>query len=457
MGHKKDKEILELLKDRVIEKDRHLEEKEVHNSTKEALAEMTALSKNEVDKIYRDVVIEVREKQRKKRKITIIIGSVLVLLAVIIIPIALKEEIPPITFTEDFNDNSNGWEFTDTKLSQTYYENNEYVIESVEDDGTVKYINHTFEFPQNFVIEAKFQRIDGEHTEGFGMHIGENENTLTYFFIRADKNYRYGTKIENDWKTNTSWNNNSNIKKENKEYNIIKIVVKANNFDYFINDEKAVSGDFLDIKPKMFSLAVVGTQKVAYNYIKITNSDNKKIIYDSNFEQSPEDWKIKKDFKKKSEFKDGKYLITTNKTDYCYWAKNWIPEKFTNKEFEIKLDAISLSKEKCKCNYGFMLIYDSDNYFAFEIKDNKTARLLVNNSGKYTYKGNYKEFRKTNNSIQIQIKVEKRKVTLKINNILIDKVNRNYLYKRALERMALRVCDKHTVAFDKLELIELKQ
>lgn len=68
MGQKKNEKILELLRKRVIAKDRQLENLAYREATKEALSEMTSLSDAEVEKIYLQVKLEVEEREKKRIK-----------------------------------------------------------------------------------------------------------------------------------------------------------------------------------------------------------------------------------------------------------------------------------------------------------------------------------------------------------------------------------------------------
>ena len=458
MGHKKDQKILELLKDRVIERDNQIERSQVHSSTKEALAELTSLSKSEVDEIYLQVVAEVTQKQKKRRQIIIFSTVVLLLAALIIAPIIVKKLRPALTFVENFDTNEKLWSFSDTYLSGVYYENSNFIVESEVDNESVKYLDMIFNFPKNFTLQVKAKRLGGDHVEGYGFYLGADANNFSYFFVRSDRKKRYGTCAKGEWITSTDWELSDAIKIKDEETNILKVVGIGNDFVFYANDEKVWTKDFYKIENKKLSLAVVGKQKIAYEEVLIIDNDKKDTVYFTNFDQVvPEFVADERSYLKKSEFKDGKYILSVNSPDYCYWAENWLPTEFTKiEEFQIKLYARSLSKERPQANYGFMLMFDTDNFFAFEVKANKFGRIVVCNAKEYTHIGSYIEFRTNNEPVEFQVDVLENEIIFSANGVKIEKIPRNYLYTSDFNKLALRACDIQSVSFDRLEITEIK-
>jgi len=79
-GNKKEEKILELLRKRVLEKDKELAHKEYLNATKEALVEMTTLSEAEVNEIYHQIENEIEAQKIKKRIIFFVSAIFLIFL-----------------------------------------------------------------------------------------------------------------------------------------------------------------------------------------------------------------------------------------------------------------------------------------------------------------------------------------------------------------------------------------
>lgn len=136
-----------------------------------------------------------------------------------------------------------------------------------------------------------------------------------------------------------------------------------------------------------YSLAVGGTQKIAFDNLIITNSDTKEVIYSNTFDKEQEPWVNKTNYTRKAEFKSGSYEISSNLDKNCIWAQSWFPENFKeNKNYEIILDAEILKPEKSSV-VSLMFMRDNTNYICFEVFDGKMARIFSRIEGKEQYIG----------------------------------------------------------------------
>ncbi len=139
-----------------------------------------------------------------------------------------------------------------------------------------------------------------------------------------------------------------------------------------------------------------------------------------------------------------------------------MPEELIGKDCEIIIKARSYDAEN-DCNFGFMLMHNDDNYFAFEVKNNNEGRVLISNFDKYSYIGTYVKSGKyiENENIEIKIRIENKYITYFLNDkkivmFPILNLTKTATLDNALSRIALRVCDKHTVAFDRIEFKQIK-
>lgn len=453
---KKDQEILELLKQKVLDRDKELERKEYHSATKEALAEMTNLSNEEVDALYREIRLEKEREEKKKRKIMIISAVAAVVILLFFLPTILRQFKDPAVFVEDFNDNENAWNLADKMGSGRTLENGKYVMDIHKKPSKIEYIDHVVDLPENFSLEVDVKKISGS-AESLGFYIGEDSNNFGYFFFRSNGKFRWGFSVKGDWMDNPDWRVHDAVKTGTNVLNHLKVIVKGNNFEYYINEQKVDEGSMFGLNSTQYSLAVGGTQLVEYDNLKITNLENNEIVFENTFDQEIKPWTEKTSIIKKSEFVDDSYKITVNYEGYCYWASTWMPEEIHKAdEFEINLDIRELRREG-DGHCGFMFLSDDDNYIVFDVFNGSQARIqvVVDDDFKYegTYYGDPRDQRKKN---RITVKKNEKYIEFYFNGNLADKIREgDWLYWDDLEKMGLRVCNFQTIAFDHLEMKEI--
>jgi len=460
MGYKKDEQILELLKQKVLEKDKELERKSYHSATKEALAELTSLADEEVEKIYREVKADVEKDLKKKRKrlFWIITGISLILIIAVILLFEYMRE--PVVYIEDFSNPNAPWSFTDSYGTAQYIEDGKFVLDVKKDAEYLEYIDHLIDFPENFSIEADARKISGQN-QSFGFYLGKDSRSFGYFFIRATGTFRYGFAIGGDWQNNPDWTYHDAVKTGDNATNKLMLKVAANEFEFIINDTVVAKGELPNIRLLKYSLAVGGTQKVAFDNLRILNTDTQDTVFANTFDTEVEPWAEKKEIIKKAEFVDSSLQITVNSDKGCYWASGWLPEEFLAMEaYEITLKA-RFAGADYSGYAGFMLMKDDVNYHVFEVKDASRARICTMVNSEYKYVGNFIESsienESQNNSFEIKIRKTEDKVEMYINNRFVDRIKvEAWLYWRYLERMGLRVCNNQTVRFQELSIRELK-
>lgn len=457
MGKKTDEKILELLRKRVIEKDNELSRKEYHKATKEALMELTSLSEGEVNTIYKDIIKEVHATQKKRKKQLLWVGAVALILLLLFTPRFIEYMRPPIQFVDDFSRNTSNWNFVNESTTSQYIENGEYVMDVYKADNKLEYVWHKVELPKNFSIETDVKKIRGQ-ADVYGIYIGENSANFAYFFIKPSGEFRYGCYVKGKWETKTAWENSEFLHKGDAVSNRLKVVVKGNQFEFFLNDKSVETGELFNLKKEQYAFVVGGRQKIAFDNLTITNTDSQEQLYTNVFEKEEAPWVNNINVLKKAEFKDGHYIITTNVDNYCYWAETWLPEDFkTLKQYEIRLDAHIVQKEKSGI-MGFMLMQDTDNHISFEVKDGTQGRITISKNKKSVYVGTYSiSTESDSDKIALRILKKGNEIEYYLNGLLVDKINderwRNW---KGIEKMGLKACSFQTVAFDNLEFAEIK-
>ncbi len=455
MSDKLDKKLLDQLKDEVIKKDRQMEQKEYHNATKEALAEMTSLSKKEVDAMYQKIKAEHDAKLRKQRKLMIWGGIILIVSLFVAVPVVKEMMREPAKFVETFDDNSSLWTFSEKSGTGHYLTDGKFVIDSHKEKAKIEYIDDVVNFPENFTIEVDAVKESGD-VDSYGFYIGKDANTFGYFFIRSNGKARAGFCVNGDWQDNPDWEESPAVKKGEGVVNRLKVEYKGDKFIFYVNDIKVREGSNYKIQNTQFSLACGGTQKISFDNLIIINTDTNEKIYENTFDKEKAPWTEQSSIIKRAEFKNGQYEILVNKDNYCYWASTWIPEGFADKDYEIKLEAEILEREGDGI-FGFMLQETDKHYFSFVVKNGDKAKAQVVSSSEYVYNGTLTEFPKKGNTIELKIRKADGKMEYFVNNRLIYKFKKDeWIYWGDLEHMSLRVCDHQKVAFKNLTITEIK-
>ncbi len=300
MSRKLDNEILERLKDEVLKKDRELEEREVHNSTKEALAEMTSLSRAEVDKMYKKLSADAHAQQRKRNTIFAIIIGVLLIAGLILVKKLMFPPPPARSFTEEFNDTENGWDIFNQYQLNARIEDGFYKFETFEKTGYLRNDPYSVDLPANYNITVKTQWKKGSKSDNYGIQIGGAGTNFGYFYIRQNKTARYGFRINKQWASNITEKECPTFKQGEKSFNTIKVAVRGEKFKFYVNNELLYFGHMEILKAHSIKLVCGGTQEVYFDYIRISEPGKSKPIFEDKFDTPLKGWNPKIELEKKS-------------------------------------------------------------------------------------------------------------------------------------------------------------
>lgn len=449
MKKKLQEKILREIRNKVIERDlkRNKEEeiKEMREANIEALTELTSLSRQEVEQIADEVKNDYLLKRQKNRKQIIIafIGIIIVgwLGWVLFGP---EPELKSRTVVDEFSDNSFGWSFYSKFNYKRYFSDNQYVVETNKNDWCY-WDKINLQLPENYDYQVESKWLNGKYDSyGIGLH---NSNTDYYAFVlRGDGAVSFGKVVNKKWVIDDTWKKDK-AKAGNQQSNIQKVEVRGNTFNYFVNDQLMRTGT-IDFNINNIALRSCGEQKTAFEHVKVTNADNNEIIFEDDFSKPSELWSPEKDVLCESEIKNGSYLFYGNNQDNCYWSSSNVHKVSSN--CEITLTSTWQTGELA--TYGLMITEDDDNYYSCELRNDGTARLVESQDDEYVYVQDYVQTSIKNNShtaVNQKIIIKDGQLNYYVNETLIKEKNLNISLPAGL---ALRLCGKQSIAFDKLSI-----
>jgi hypothetical protein len=449
MKRKHEEKILAEIRNRVIEKDqqRHTEKEiqEMREANIEALTELTSLSREEVirisEEVKRDEILK-----RDKRQRLIGIFSVLAIVAAIIAFFVLRPEpeINKRTVEDTFSGNLFNWQLSDKFTYDRKFENNQYVFET-KTDGWCYWDGLTVELPANCDIIVGSNWISGKYST-FGFGLFKSSQNYFAFSVRGDGGVTFGKKVDSKWVIDDPVKPNI-ANKGAGQTNVQKVEIRNKKFTYFVNGKMVRTGD-TDMEFNALNLICCGEQKVAFDYVKIVNSDNQQIVLEQDFSSPSDKWAPKKSFTYSSMIEDGKFLVKVNEDKQCYWSSSGSHQLSNNCEVELT----SVWKTGDLSNYGLMVLNDDDNYYSLEIQHNGEARLVECKNGEYSF---VQPFIKTKYESDGLVKITQKAIIK--GDMLSYYVNDHHIkdYKTFLFfpcNIAIRSCGMQTVEFEKLTI-----
>ena len=453
MNKKLEEKILNEIRHRVLKKDReleaHKEEKEIRDANFEVLAEMTSLSRTEVDDIGKSVRDEFLTLQKLKQKRIFIIALLVVVFSFIAFMVVISNRPPEIIIIEEpFDENINDWDIYDDFEYKRYFLNSSYIFDT-NVDGWCYWDDTRLDFPENYDVELTSTWKNGEYN-GYGFSLLNDDAEYFAFALKANGSVSYGKVLNGKWIIDAAWQLGKANSVEANYLNVQKLEVRAGNFIYTVNGNH-VFEKTIDIPVHYFGLRSCGEQKVAFQHVKIINSDTKEIIFEDNFDSPNGNWRPREKVTKKSSFTDGNFIFSTDK-NRCYWASAEGLE--IDNESTITLKSRWLTGEKA--DYGLLLLLNKENYISCELQNDGAARLVVSEDEEYTYIGNYQKtgFESTgNNRLTQRVEIKENVVYYYLNDKFVQKCNLPF----NLRYVGLRVCETQSVSFEHLTISKFKK
>ena len=449
MNDKLNDKILEEIRNRVIERDQEKknehEIKEMREANIEALTELTTLSRQEVEKIADEVKNEhlLKEKQKQKRIVNYSLAGV-ALIVILFIVFKPKHHLKERTVEDYFTDNSFDWDIINKYKYDRYFKDNQYIFDLNYADWCY-WDGINMKLPVNCDIEVESKWLKGKYSS-YGIGLNQSDDAYFAFSMSGDGAATFGKAVGGKWLIDGPWKYNIANKGKGQK-NIQKIEVRGNDFSYFINDNLVKTG-VIDLDIKEVVLRCCGQQQVAFDNVKITNTDSKKVEFMEDFTKPSNLWTPKKNFTSESKFENSKFIFNEDNGDKRNWSESQMHKVTDN--CEIELTSHWLTGELAI--YGFMILNDDDNYYSFELQNDGVAKLVERKSGAYTYVQNdVKTGLDSDGSLAIKqrVVIKGDKISYYVKDQLIKTTTSSISYPC---KIALRVCGKQSVAFEKLKI-----
>ncbi|MCC5946266.1 MAG: hypothetical protein JJT94_15145 [Bernardetiaceae bacterium] len=470
----KEDKILEELRRRVFERDEELKKQQdtedIRASTREALADMTALDNREVDNMYRQIAAEMHAKEQKKQKQITIIAIAVLIIGAVAAWYALKP--PPakpliVLLSEDFsNADSSIFPIIDKREYQRRVIDGAYeftTFDKKQDWCYWKSINRkSIKIPNDFVFEG-LAEVKGERAGMFGfMCVQDNDHF--YSLVLNDKN-RAGTSYRKDkkWISNDWTSGSLPISQGASEIYRWRIEVAGRQMTWAVNGEKISTISL----PQGFSI----------NHIAMRNCQGASVLFDDlSIKDKAGNVIFKEDFSNPDEVysafndidevflrikpKDSVLVFNKNEGDNtCESIYTMLPntDKFY-KNWQVSVKAQWIESKDKKFHFGLALV----------TTDAKTYQIFLNPDGESIYRAlSTSQSTFTSPTKRTNYTSDGKKaftLTLRIEgNEILGLVENQVILKRTLpddtvfSEAQLVVCNTQIVHFDDFEVRNLYQ
>ncbi len=462
---KLEQRILERLKKQVFDKDEelknHQNDQSVREATKEALAEMTSLEKEDVDKLYQKIKKEEFEKAKReesskktKRNTLYLVLFVFGLIGISTAYYFLRPAPILFSYTEDFETESSIFVNDESYSYKKMIENGELVYESNIDEWCYWNSSPKIVFPKNYTITVKSNWKTGSYAM-YGLSlINNNEN---YMIFSLDKEGKANVSVRHYNKyTDNDWNYKVFTDKSNNHTQ--RIEVKEGKYDYYIDDKFVRKGNLAPFSFNYVGFRLCDHQTIGFEQVSVINNDTGEYIIQESFDNPSSellsDWDIDSKFSYRFETKDGKFLMNHSDEDYCHRAEAFLPTVREDEKWELSADVTW--KEGGQKDFGLLFIADYGEVGEFMITNTgKAVFKLVGTDYKVTHESKYVTtglVSKGKETYRLSIKsVGDNKLELFVND---KKVLNEKIYFTKIEKIGLITCGEQTIEFDNVRYEE---
>lgn len=370
MSKRSEERILAEIRRRVLAKDatlqNRLETDQTRAATREALTEMTALSREEVDQIADEVRKETKKRQSRRR----VLGT-LVFLALAGVPGSwLMDRLhppPDVALEEPFDSDANGWTVGDEFTYRFTLANGAYRLESKRDNWCFwDDIPMTLPDPAVVELDAVWERGKFEQ---FGlMFIAPEENQLV-FQLRGDGAAGFGRKAADEWIANIGWS--EGFSPESGNAHRLRVEIGDGQWRYFANGKLFREGALDGLETQELGLRICGEQIVSFTGLRVSDPGRAQPLLEEDFSDAGAGWSPQSDIKRRQRLQNGAYLYTTYQEDVCHWTAIRTP---LEGDFVVELFSVWRSGETA--NYGFQLLESAERFLGFALRNDGEARFL---------------------------------------------------------------------------------
>ena len=181
------------------------------------------------------------------------------------------------SFTDDFSDNHNNWPTVTNNRGMFTLANGKYRISCTDKNNNEScYIHTVLDNNKDFTCSVTAKWIEGITNDGFGIAFCWDENLTTgySFIISANGFYKVVYKEPNEFisKDVITWTKSSSIY-QNNILNILKVELKGNFVNFYINDTKVNTIPFDGGSGNRFGLIVFNKQTVEFDNFEVRGLD----------------------------------------------------------------------------------------------------------------------------------------------------------------------------------------
>ncbi len=462
MKKKAEKQIQEEIRRRVLKHDdaiRQQQELEIdREANREALAEMTSLSRQNVDQIAKQVRDEFAKKRGRKKKF-IIFGAIIFFIVIRNMFFSDSDnsrkhrpesnQARNINFVESFNNNNNKWPVGESYEFKRKFQDGRYIYANG-NQGYCSWDHIPVKLPPDYEIELTSTWIKGKYSEyGFMLISAVKKNSFHDFQINGDGSARVSTMVNNKWVTPAVWIEDKAHQGDDKTPNTQRLKVKKGQYEYLVNDVLVDRGQ-LNKNESIAYIAVrnCGVQTVAFDHLKILSVDDAnwaETLMDESFDTPDAGWTPKNKLTTHRYFENDMFYYRTNKKATCFFTVINMP---LSDNFEVQLKSIWKKGEQN--GYGLVLADNFTNYLAYQLQNTGHAHYVWYSVDKYKEQSGFVKCGHPGDGEIANIhrvRVEKRHFKYYVNDKLAAS---GPMPAMEIKKIGLRVCGRQTVAFDDL-------
>ncbi|WP_338767662.1 hypothetical protein WAF17_06270 [Bernardetia sp. ABR2-2B] len=460
-----EKQILEKLKKQVFDKDEelksHQNDKSVRDATKEALADMTALDKEDVQNLYQKIAAEEyakyeREQLSKKtrRNTLYLIVFVFGLISVSVAYYFFRPKPVLFSYTEDFETESSIFVDEESYNYKKTIEDGALIYESNIDEWCYWNSSPVIEFPDNYTIIAKSNWKIGSYAM-YGINlIYDNDNYMNFSLSKEGK---ANVSVRDNAKyTDNNWNYKVFTDKSNAHTQ--RIEVNAGQYEYYIDNKFVRKGRLAPFEFNYVGFRLCDHQTIAFEEISIKNNDTGEYIVQESFENPTpstfSDWDVDSKFSYTFLNKNGKFVMNHNEEEYCHRTEAFLPTVREDEKWELSADVTW--KEGQPKDFGILFISGDGEIGELMITNaGKAIFKVVGQDNKVAYETNYAPtgfVSKGNDTHRLSIKsLGNKKLEFFVND---KKVLKEKMLFYKIEKIGLITCGTQIVEFDNVKYEE---
>lgn len=378
MSKRSEERILAEIRRRVLAKDetlqKRLEDDQSRTATREALAEMTALSREDVDQIADEVRKEAKKRQSRRR----VLGTLIFIVLAGWIGFWLKDRLhppPDVALEEPFDSDANGWIVGDEFTYRFTLADGAYQLESKRDDWCF-WDDIPISLPDPAVVEVDAVWERGKFDQ-FGLMLMAPGDNQLMFQLRGDGAASFARKENGELTTNIGWSDGFAPASGNAHR--LRVEIGDGQWTYFANGKRYREGAMGGLAAEELGLRICGHQIVSFTGLRVIDPNRAAPILDEDFSDAAAGWAPQSDIKRRQRLQNGAYVYTTYQEDVCHWTAIRTP---LEGDFVVELFSVWRTGETA--NYGFQLVESTDRFLVFTLRNDGEARFLRYENDEFT-------------------------------------------------------------------------